>query len=107
MTSFYALTELGYINDNKTVLVHSAAGGCGLLALSICSKFKNVKVVGTVGNPSKLDLLNRKYGENTNFTFILRDPSNAFEKRARQALLRLGLQEQDGYDIILDCVMGE
>src|SRR5438132_1091959 len=107
MTSFYALTELGYINDNKTVLVHSAAGGCGLLALSICSKYKNVKVVGTVGNPSKLDLLNQKYGENENFTFILRNPSNDFEKRARQALLKVGLQENDSYDIILDSVMGK
>ncbi|CAG8526241.1 5484_t:CDS:2 [Funneliformis mosseae] len=107
MTSFYALTELGRIKENKTVLVHSAAGGCGLLALSICSKYENVKVVGTIGNPSKLNLLNQKYGDNENFTFILREPSNDFEKRARQALLRMGLQEQDGYDIILDSVMGK
>ncbi|CAI2168325.1 12293_t:CDS:2 [Funneliformis geosporum] len=106
MTSFYALTELGRIKENKTVLVHSAAGGCGLLALSICSKYENVKVVGTIGNPSKFNILNQNYGDNENFTFILREPSNDFEKRARQALLRMGLQEQDGYDIILDSVMG-
>ncbi|SRR6266498_1607575 len=107
MTSFYALAELGGIKDNKTVLVHSAAGGCGLLALSICSKYNNVKVVGTVGSPSKLNILNQKYGKNENFTFILRDPPNDFEKRARQALSRIGSQEKDSYDIILDSVMGK
>ncbi|CAG8510968.1 596_t:CDS:2, partial [Dentiscutata heterogama] len=83
---------------------HSAAGGCGLAALSILSK-KSAKVVGTVGTSSKLDLLNQKYGENPKFTFILREPAKDFEDRAKQALLKI---DQEGlFDIVLDSVMGD
>ncbi|CAG8706516.1 4081_t:CDS:2, partial [Gigaspora rosea] len=104
LTVYYALEELGRLKPNHNVLVHSAAGGCGLAALSILSK-KSAKVVGTVGTSSKLDLLNQKYGENPNFTFILREPAKDFENRARQALLKI--DEEDSFDIVLDSVMGD
>ena len=111
MTAFYALRELGslytqYKNPRqKTVLVHSAAGGVGLLALGILAK-ASAKVVGTVGNPSKLDLLQSKYGDNPNFKFILRSPARDFESRGRDALRAID-PDADGFDIVLDSVMGD
>ncbi|CAG8744346.1 14712_t:CDS:2, partial [Racocetra fulgida] len=103
LTAYYALEELGRLKPNNSVLVHSAAGGCGLAALSILSK-KSAKVVGTVGTLSKLDFLNQKYGENPKFTFILREPAKDFESRAKQALLKM--DQEDLFDIVLDSVMG-
>ncbi|KAG9296399.1 hypothetical protein G9A89_014991 [Geosiphon pyriformis] len=103
MTAFYALEELGGLKPQQTILVHSAAGGVGMSALAILEK-KNAKIIGTVGNQLKLDVLNGKYGENPNFTFILRHPAYSFESRARHELNKLG---EDGVDIVLDSVMGD
>lgn len=35
-TVYYGLVTLGAMREGSTVLVHSAAGGCGLNALAIC-----------------------------------------------------------------------
>src|SRR5439155_22204819 len=101
MTAFYALKELGSLKPNQTVLVHSAAGGVGLLALAILAKTP-AKAIGTVGNHAKLDLLNTKYGDNKNFTFIQRKPPGDFESRAKKALEKF---DEHGVDIVLDSVM--
>ncbi|CAG8443074.1 17866_t:CDS:2 [Acaulospora morrowiae] len=106
LTVFYALEELGRLKPNQAVLVHSAAGGCGMLALSMLNK-RSAKVVGTVGMPSKLDLLNEKYGENPNFNFILRDPAKDFEARAKKALSQITSKNEEFFDIVLDSVMGD
>lgn len=50
---FYALRELGNVVEGQTVLIHSAAGGCGTFALGICKQLK-VKVVATVGSEEKV-----------------------------------------------------
>jgi len=50
---FYALRELGNVQEGQTVLIHSAAGGCGTFALGICKQLK-VKVVATVGSDEKV-----------------------------------------------------
>ncbi|CAG8604672.1 5592_t:CDS:2 [Ambispora gerdemannii] len=103
MTAFYALKELGALKPKQTVLVHSAAGGVGLLALAILAKFQ-AKAIGTVGNNSKLDLLNTRYGDNPNFSFILRDPARDFEERTKKELEKMG---EEGFDIVLDSIMGD
>lgn len=36
LTSLYGLQRLGQLSKGDVVLVHSAAGGCGLHALGIC-----------------------------------------------------------------------
>jgi len=60
-----------------------------------------------------MDLLNEKYSDNPNFTFILRTPASNFEKRAREALNKLHKNSNDscgeaqGFDLVLDSVMGE
>ena len=81
MTAYYAIEELGQRKENKVVLVHFATGGVGLHALAILEKI-SAKCVDTVGNKAKMDLLNEKYSDNPNFTFILRTPVINFEKKS-------------------------
>src|SRR4051812_9483116 len=38
LTAYYALTALGNLTKGMTVLIHSAAGGVGILANRICKK---------------------------------------------------------------------
>jgi NADPH-dependent curcumin reductase CurA len=53
LTMFYALRELGNVQEGHTVLIHSAAGGCGTFALGICKQLK-AKVIATVGTHDKV-----------------------------------------------------
>ena len=53
LTAYYALHPLGNLQPNQTVLIHSAAGGVGLLANRI-AKAINAYTIGTVGSANKL-----------------------------------------------------
>ncbi|MDR3626432.1 MAG: zinc-binding dehydrogenase [Ignavibacteriaceae bacterium] len=55
-TAYYALTKLGAITQNQTVLIHSAAGGVGIYANRIAKKY-DAYTIGTIGSPSKTELL--------------------------------------------------
>ncbi len=55
LTAYYGMSELGNIQKGQTVLIHSVAGGVGLQALKI-AKALECFVVGTVGNPGKVEL---------------------------------------------------
>jgi hypothetical protein len=54
------LTLLSILHSNqcvgKTVLIHSAAGGCGMNAISICHQL-GCHVVGTIGSEKKVKVL--------------------------------------------------
>lgn len=56
LTAYYALMTLGALRENQTVLIHSAAGGVGLIANRIAKKF-NAYTIGVVGSEHKLSLL--------------------------------------------------
>jgi alcohol dehydrogenase len=56
LTAFYALTVLGNLQKGMTVLIHSAAGGVGILANRICKKY-DAYTIGTVGSSKKTDFL--------------------------------------------------
>ena len=56
LTAYYALVPLGNIKPNQRVLIHSAAGGVGIYANRIAKKF-SAYTIGTIGSPSKIDLL--------------------------------------------------
>lgn len=56
LTAYYALHTLGNLTPNQTVLIHSAAGGVGLIANRI-AKLTKAFTIGVVGSPSKLQLL--------------------------------------------------
>lgn len=61
LTAYYALTVLGNLQPGITVLIHSAAGGVGILANRICKKF-NAYTIGTVGSSRKVDFLMKEEG---------------------------------------------
>ncbi|MEY3369322.1 MAG: hypothetical protein RI973_2477 [Bacteroidota bacterium] len=68
LTAYYALVPLGNLQPGYTVLIHSAAGGVGILANRIARKLGAV-TIGTVGSPAKLELLRQ---EGVNYP-LLRD----------------------------------
>lgn len=56
LTAYYALVELGNLKEGMTVLIHSGAGGVGILANRICKKY-GAYTIGSVGSSRKVDFL--------------------------------------------------
>ncbi len=79
LTAYYALLTLGNLQKGQTVLIHSAAGGVGLLANRIAKKM-GAYTIGVVGRESKFDIL-RKEGYDR---YLVR--SNNFKKDVADAL---------------------
>lgn len=59
LTAYYALRPLGNLQQGQTVLIHSAAGGVGLIANRIAKKW-NAHTIGVVGSEAKFDTLQRE-----------------------------------------------
>jgi NADPH:quinone reductase-like Zn-dependent oxidoreductase len=59
LTAYYALRPLGNLQKGQTVLIHSAAGGVGLLANRIAKKW-DAYTIGVVGNKAKLTMLQKE-----------------------------------------------
>ncbi len=77
LTAYYALLELGNLQPGMAVLIHSAAGGVGILANRIAKKF-NAFTIGTVGSENKVELLQQEgydavFVRNKNFANQLRE----------------------------------
>ena len=94
LTAYYGLTNLGSIQKGMTVLIHSAAGGVGVLANRIAKKF-DAYTIGTVGNSSKLKRLEEEGYDKG----IVR--GNDFEQKLKSAL--------DGRELnlVMECIGGE
>lgn len=93
LTAYYALFNLGDLQKNQTVLIHSAAGGVGLLANRI-AKTMGAYTIGSVGNSTKLDLLEKEGYDKG----IVR--SKSFKKDLENAL-----GERD-LNLVLECIGG-
>ena len=59
LTAYYALRPLGDLQQGQTVLIHSAAGGVGLLANRIAKKW-NAYTIGVVGSKAKFSVLEQE-----------------------------------------------
>ena len=94
LTAFYALKILGDIKINKTVLIHSAAGGVGIYANRIAKKF-NAFTIGTIGSKSKINLL-REEGYDK---IIVRNKN--FKEQLKNTLTERSL------DIVLESIGGK
>jgi len=79
LTAYYGLFYLGNMQEKDTVLIHSAAGGVGLLANRI-AKLKQAYTIGTVGSESKIDLLKKEGYDG----YIVRD--GQFKQKLETAL---------------------
>jgi NADPH:quinone reductase len=57
-TAYFLIYVWGKVKEDETVLVHSAAGGVGLMAVQILKrKFKNVRVIGIVSSDKKCEVI--------------------------------------------------
>jgi alcohol dehydrogenase len=94
LTAWYALKELGNLQKGSTVLIHSAAGGVGLLANRICKKF-DAYTIGTVGSSKKVDFLQQEEAYNE---VIVRDRD--FYRNLTAAL------ESRPLNLVMECIGG-
>lgn len=95
LTAWYALKELGNLQKGFTVLIHSAAGGVGILANRICKKF-DAYTIGTVGSPKKVDFLKKEEAYNE---VIVRDQD--FYRKLNAALGNRPL------NLVMECIGGK
>ncbi len=94
LTAYYALINLGNLQEGQTVLIHSGGGGVGLMANRIAKKY-NAYTIGTIGRPNKQALLEKEGYDR----IIVR--SKNFEKDLEQAL------EGRDLNLILECIGGK
>ncbi len=59
LTAYYALVNLGDLKKGQAVLIHSGAGGVGVMANRIAKQF-DAFTIGTVGSERKLDILEKE-----------------------------------------------
>ncbi|TGK18025.1 zinc-binding dehydrogenase [Leptospira fluminis] len=94
LTAYYALVPLGNLRKGQTVLIHSAAGGVGIYANRIAKRM-GAYTLGTVGNPSKISLLEKEGYD----AWIIR--SGRFAQELKTAL---GGRE---LNLVLECIGGK
>ena len=94
LTAYYGLKNLGAIRENYNILIHSAAGGVGILANRIAKKF-NTYTIGTVGNTSKVDFVKKE-----GYDRVIVRNKGTFKKELTSAL--------DGRElnIVMECIGG-
>jgi NADPH:quinone reductase-like Zn-dependent oxidoreductase len=95
LTAYYALKNLGDLQKGMTVLIHSAAGGVGILANRICRKF-GAYTIGTVGRADKVKFLQE---EEAYDAVIVRGKD--FPEKLKAALGNRPLQ------LVLECIGGK
>ncbi len=59
LTAYYALINLGDLQNGQTVLIHSGGGGVGIQANRIAKKY-GAFTIGTVGRANKVDFLKQE-----------------------------------------------
>lgn len=92
LTAYHMLYTAHQITPGQTVLVHSAAGGVGIVAVQI-AKAAGARVIGTVSSDSKIGLV-KEYGADAVINYAAQD----FAEEA------LKLTDGKGVDLILDAV---
>ncbi|MTI21716.1 zinc-binding dehydrogenase [Fulvivirga sp. RKSG066] len=94
LTAYYGLFHLGNLSKDDTVLIHSAAGGVGLLANRMAKKV-GAYTIGTVGSASKIELLKQEGYDD----YIVRDKN--FKINLHQAL-----KDRD-LNVVMECIGGD
>ena len=98
MTALQSLVEVARLQKGEKILIHSASGGTGQLALQI-AQMVGAEVFATVGYDHKKQLLIDEYGVPADHIFYSRDTSFA----------RGVMRTTDGYgvDVVLNSLVGE
>ncbi|TGK53074.1 synaptic vesicle VAT-1 family membrane protein [Leptospira bouyouniensis] len=93
LTAYYALVPLGQVREGDHVLIHSAAGGVGIMASHIAKKKKAI-TIGLVGDSRKFSIL-KEVGYDF---FLTRSPN--FKEDMHKILQGASLK------IVLECLGG-
>ena len=101
LTAWHGLVALGAVERDDVVLVQSAAGGVGLLALDIVAAL-GARPIAVVGRDDKRDFLTGQRGLSSS-SVIVRHASS-FGAQIDAATTALGA---DGLDCVLDAVLGQ
>lgn len=94
LTAYYGLINLGDLQRGQTVLIHSAAGGVGIMANRIAKAY-DAFTIGTIGRPGKQALLEKEGYDRT----IVR--GRHFEQDLKEALGDRPL------NLIMECIGGK
>ena len=100
LTAWHGLVALGAVKRNDVVLVQSAAGGVGLLALDIVEAL-GARPIAVVGQDAKRDFLTGQ--RDVSPSSIIVRHSRSFGAQIDAATAALGA---DGLDCVLDAVLG-
>ncbi|KAJ5662751.1 hypothetical protein N7462_011677 [Penicillium macrosclerotiorum] len=97
-TAVYCLLNLGRLQKNMSVLIHSAAGGVGIASIMLCQML-GVQIFATVGNQEKAQYLIETFGIRKEHIFDSRSTSFApnLLKRTRG----------QGVDLVLNSLAGD
>ena len=98
LTAWQSLVELARIKKGDKVLIHSASGATGQLAIQI-AKLYGAEVFATVGYDHKKQLLIDEYGIDPDHIFYSRDTS--FAKGVER------MTNGRGVDVVLNSLVGE
>ncbi|KAK8102255.1 hypothetical protein PG984_015401 [Apiospora sp. TS-2023a] len=100
VTAWYSLMDVARLSRGDKILIHSAAGATGQLAIQV-SQMVGAEVFATVGSDVKKQQLMDLYGIPADHILYSRSGNNTFAK----AVMRL----TDGYgvDVVLNSLVGE
>lgn len=94
ITAYLALVRIGELKENEDVMVHAAASGVGIAAISLASFYKARNILATTSQRAKIDWLL----QNTAATHGINYKTENFAERARS------ITENKGVDVIIDFV---
>ncbi|HKK74927.1 MAG TPA: zinc-binding dehydrogenase [Saprospiraceae bacterium] len=94
LTAYYGLVKLGDLQQGQNVLIHSGAGGVGLMANRIAKRY-DAFTIGTIGSPGKRALLEEEGYDR----IIVR--SRTFKTDLEQAL------DSRPLNLIMECIGGK
>ncbi|KAI0880462.1 uncharacterized protein GGS22DRAFT_182315 [Annulohypoxylon maeteangense] len=99
MTAYHALINVARLQPGEKILIHSAAGSTGQMAIAIAQQFLGAEVFATVGFDDKKQLLIDRFGIPDDHIFYSRDTSFA-----RGVIRMTGGR---GVDVVLNSLSGD
>lgn len=97
-TAYYALFDLGHLNEGERILIHAGAGGVGQAAIMLAQMI-GAEIFVTVGSVEKKQFLMTQYGIPEDHIFYSRDAS--FGRGIRHST------NNEGVDVIINSLAGD
>ncbi|WP_429842905.1 quinone oxidoreductase family protein [Brevibacillus sp. FIR094] len=94
-TSYQLLAKVARVAKGETVLIHAAAGGIGTTAIQLAKLLGAGRVIGTVGNEAKAELVSSAGADH-----VICNDREDFVEKVRE------LTDGAGADVILDSISG-